>query len=138
MSKTNSTEKGILEMMEDPARLAKKLRSAVTDTGSEIRYDVEGKPGVSNLLVIHSVLSGTAVADLEAEFAGRGYGDLKKAVADVVVEAVTPFRLRMTELLDDPAELDRILARGAERARVVAEATIARVREAVGLLPAGR
>ncbi len=138
MSKTNSTEKGILEMMEDPARLAKKLRSAVTDTGSEIRYDVEGKPGVSNLLVIHSVLSGTAVADLEAEFAGRGYGDLKKAVADVVVEAVTPFRLRMTELLDDPAELDRILARGAERARVVAEATTARVREAVGLLPAGR
>lgn len=138
MSKTSSTEKGILEMMEDPARLAKKLRSAVTDTGSEIRYDVEGKPGVSNLLVIHSVLSGTSVADLEAEFAGRGYGDLKKAVADVVVEAVTPFRERMTELLDDPAELDRILARGAERARVVAEATTARVREAVGLLPAGR
>ena len=138
MSKTNSTEKGILEMMEDPARLAKKLRSAVTDTGTEVRYDVEGKPGVSNLLVIHSVLSGTAIADLETEFAGRGYGDLKKAVAEVVVEAVTPFRVRMTELLDDPAELDRILDRGAERARVVAEATTARVRDAIGLLPAGR
>ena len=73
---------------------------------------------------------------LEAEFAGQGYGDLKKAVAEVVVEAVTPFRTRMTELLDDPAELDRILARGAERAAVIAEATMARVRDAVGLLPA--
>jgi tryptophanyl-tRNA synthetase len=138
MSKTTSTEKGILEMMEDPARLAKKLRSAVTDTGSEVRYDPEAKPGVSNLLVIHSVLSGTKVADLEAEFAGRGYGDLKKAVAEVVVEAVAPFRERMTELLDDPAELDRILARGADRAGGIAQATTARVRDAVGLLPAAR
>jgi tryptophanyl-tRNA synthetase len=136
MSKTTSTEKGILEMMEDPARLAKKLRSAVTDTGSEVRFDPEGKPGVSNLLVIHSVLSGTPVESLEAEFAGRGYGDLKKAVAEVVVEAVTPFRERMTELLDDPAELDRILARGAERASGIASVTSARVRDAVGLLGA--
>jgi tryptophanyl-tRNA synthetase len=138
MSKTTSTEKGILEMMEDPARLAKKLRSAVTDTGSEVRYDPETKPGVSNLLVIHSVLSGTPVESLEGEFAGRGYGDLKKAVAEIVVEAVTPFRERMTELLDDPAELDRILARGAERASVIASATSARVRDAVGLLGAAR
>jgi tryptophanyl-tRNA synthetase len=91
---------------------------------------------VSNLLVIHSVLSGSAIADLETEFAGRGYGDLKKAVADVVVDAVTPFRTRMTELLDDPAELDRLLARGAERASVVADATMSRIRDAVGLLPA--
>ena len=136
MSKTTSTEKGIHEMMEDPARLAKKLRSAVTDTGSEVRFDPEGKPGVSNLLVIHSVLSGTPVESLEAEFAGRGYGDLKKAVAEVVVEAVTPFRERMTELLDDPAELDRILARGAERASGIASVTSARVRDAVGLLGA--
>jgi tryptophanyl-tRNA synthetase len=136
MSKTTSTEKGILEMMEDPARLAKKLRSAVTDTGSEVRFDPEGKPGVSNLLVIHSVLSGTPVESLEAQFAGRGYGDLKKAVAEVVVEAVTPFRERMTELLDDPAELDRILARGAERASGIASVTSARVRDAVGLLGA--
>jgi tryptophanyl-tRNA synthetase len=136
MSKTTSTEKGILEMMEDPARLAKKLRSAVTDTGSEVRFDPEAKPGVSNLLVIHSVLSGTPVESLEAEFAGRGYGDLKKAVAEVVVEAVTPFRERMTELLDDPAELDRILARGAERASGIASVTSARVRDAVGLLGA--
>jgi tryptophanyl-tRNA synthetase len=82
------------------------------------------------------VLSGTPVESLEAEFAGRGYGDLKKAVAEVVVEAVTPFRERMTELLDDPAELDRILARGAERASGIASVTSARVRDAVGLLGA--
>ncbi len=138
MSKTGSSEKGILELMEDPGRLARKIRSAVTDTEAEVRYDPDTKPGVSNLLVIHSVLSGTPVTALEAEFAGRGYGDLKKAVGEVVVEAVTPFRERMTELLDDPAELDRILAHGAERASVVADATMSRVRRAVGLLPAAR
>ena len=138
MSKTNSAEKGLLELMDEPQRLAKKIRSAVTDTESEVRYDPERKPGVSNLLVIHSVLSGTRVEDLEREFLGRGYGDLKQAVADVVLEAVTPFRERMTDLLDDPAELDRILADGAERASVVARATMGRVRDAVGLLPAAR
>ena len=138
MSKTGSSEKGILELMEEPGRLAKKIRSAVTDTESDIRYDPDTKPGVSNLLVIHSVLSGTSLQDLEGEFAGRGYGDLKKAVGEIVVDAVTPFRERMTELLDDPAELDRILARGAERAAVVADATMSRVRAAVGLLTAAR
>ncbi|MGB7818550.1 MAG: tryptophan--tRNA ligase [Ornithinibacter sp.] len=138
MSKTSSTEKGLLELMDEPQRLAKKIRSAVTDTDAEVRYDPELKPGVSNLLVIHSVMSGTRVEDLEREFLGRGYGDLKKAVSEVVVEAVTPFRERMTELLDDPAELDRILADGADRASVVAIATMSRVREAVGLLPTAR
>jgi tryptophanyl-tRNA synthetase len=138
MSKSTSSPKGLIDLMDDPARIAKNIRSAVTDTGSEVRYDPEAKPGVSNLLVIHSVLSGTPVAEVEAAFAGRGYGDLKKEVADVVVEALRPFQVRMAELLDDPAELDRIVAGGAERAGVVAEATMARVRDAVGLLPAGR
>src|SRR6478752_7571260 len=123
-------------LSDEPGRIAKKIRSAVTDTEAEVRYDPETKPGVSNLLVIHSVLSGTPVADVEADFAGRGYGDLKKAVSEVVVDAVTPFRERMAELLADPAELDRILARGAERAAVIAHTTMTRVRDAVGLLPA--
>ncbi len=138
MSGTTSPEKGLVLLSDEPGRIAKKIRSAVTDTDSEVRYDPEHKAGVSNLLVIHSVLSGTRVEDLEREFLGRGYGDLKKAVAEVVVEAVTPFRERMTELLEDPAELDRILADGADRARVVAAVTMGRVREAVGLLPAAR
>jgi tryptophanyl-tRNA synthetase len=107
--------------------------SAVTDTDGEVRYDPESKPGVSNLLVIHSALSGTRIEELERSFSGRGYGDLKKEVAEVVIGTVAPFRERMTELMADPAELDRILAAGAERAREVAGATMARVREMVGL-----
>ncbi len=138
MSKTSSGPKGLIDLMEDPARIAKNIRSAVTDTGTEIRHDVEGKPGVSNLLVIHSVLSGTPLEELEQSFAGRGYGDLKKEVAEVVVSALTPFQERMRELLDDPAELDRILRDGADRAREVAQATMERVRDRVGLLPAVR
>jgi tryptophanyl-tRNA synthetase len=138
MSKTGSGDKGLIWLMDDPARTAKKVRSAVTDTDTEVRFDADAKPGVSNLLVIHSVLSGTPVADLERRFEGHGYGDLKKEVAEVVVEAVTPFRERMTELLDDPAELDQILADGADRAREVAMATMERVRDRVGLLPTVR
>ncbi|PKW27306.1 tryptophanyl-tRNA synthetase [Phycicoccus duodecadis] len=138
MSGSISSDKGLVLLSDEPGRIAKKIRSAVTDTDAEVRYDPEAKAGVSNLLVIHSVLSGTPIAQVEAEFAGRGYGDLKKAVAEVVVDAVTPFRTRMAELLDDPAELDRILARGAERAAEVAAATMSRVRDAVGLLPAAR
>ena len=81
---------------------------------------------------MHSALTGTPIADLEESFAGQGYGELKKAVAEVVVEAVAPFQARMAELLDDPAELDAILADGADRAREVAHATMARVRSASG------
>ncbi|HEV7172881.1 MAG TPA: tryptophan--tRNA ligase [Pedococcus sp.] len=138
MSKSTSSPKGLIDLMDDPRRIAKNIRSAVTDTDAEIRYDVDAKPGVSNLLVIHSVLSGTPVEELAASFAGRGYGDLKKEVADVVVERLLPFQQRMAELLDDPAELDRILADGAERAREVAMTTMARVRDRVGLLPSVR
>lgn len=135
MSKSTSSPKGILEIMDEPARLAKKVRSAVTDTDGEIRYDVEAKPGVSNLLAIASVLSGRTVDEVVEQYAGKGYGDLKKDVGDLVVETVTPFRSRIDELMDDPAELDRILAKGAERATEVAAATRDRVYDAIGLLP---
>lgn len=138
MSKTGSSPKGLIDLMQDPGKITKNIRSAVTDTDSEVRYDPDAKPGVSNLLVIHSVLSGTSIDDLVVSFAGRGYGDLKKEVADVVVDRLTPFQTRMSELLADPAELDRILADGADRAREVAQATMARVRAAVGLLPSAR
>ena len=134
MSKSSSTDKGLISLLDEPKRIAKKIRSAVTDTEGEVRYDVESKPGVSNLLSIHSALSGTAVADLESSFAGRGYGDLKQEVADVVVAAVEPYQRRMDELMADPGELDRILAKGAARASEVAAATRDRVYERVGLL----
>ena len=136
MSKSSSTDKGLISLLDDPKRIAKKIRSAVTDTEGEVRYDVESKPGVSNLLSIHSALSGTAVADLESSFAGRGYGDLKQEVADVVVAAVEPYQRRMDELMADPGELDRILAKGAARASEVAAATRDRVYDRVGLLAA--
>jgi tryptophanyl-tRNA synthetase len=136
MSKTGSAPAGLIEMMDEPARARKKIRSAVTDTGHEVRYDPEHKPGIANLLVIHSTLSGTPIDSLEKQFAGSGYGDLKKEVAEVVVGVIEPFRHRMNELLADPAELDRVLAEGAERARGVASQTLARVYDRVGLLPA--
>jgi tryptophanyl-tRNA synthetase len=127
---------GCLWLLDDPAASAKKIRSAVTDTGREVIYDPPNKPGVSNLLTILSALSGRSITSLESDFAGRGYGDLKKELAEVYVEAVTPFRSRTLELLDDPAELDRLLAHGLDRAREVAAGTLAEVYERVGFLPA--
>jgi tryptophanyl-tRNA synthetase len=130
---------GCVNLLDDPAVTAKKIRSAVTDTGREVVADAETKPGVTNLLAIHSELSGHSVADLEEHFAGRGYGDLKKELAEVVTSVVTPLRNSTLELLDDPAELERILAAGATRAREVAAGTVADVYDRVGFLaPRGR
>jgi tryptophanyl-tRNA synthetase len=126
---------GCIDLLDDPAVSAKKIRSAVTDTGREVVADPVGKPGVTNLLTIHSALSGTSVADLEERFAGRGYGDLKKEVAEVVTDFVAPVRTRTTELLDDPAELERVLAGGAARAREVARRTVADAYDRAGFLP---
>jgi tryptophanyl-tRNA synthetase len=135
MSKSASAPSGIVELLDDPKVSAKKIRSAVTDTGREIRFDPQAKPGISNLLVIYAALTGRKVTEIEDEYAGRGYGDLKKDLAAVVVEFVSPLRERVRAYRDDPAELDRILARGAERARSVASATLATVYDRVGLLP---
>jgi len=138
MSGTNSPDAGVILLSDEPKRIVKKIKSAVTDAEMEIRYDPEHKPGVSNLLVIQSALTGVPVATLEAGYAGQGYGALKGQVAEVVVAAVEPFQKRMAELLGDPAELDRILATGAERAGAVSAATLARVKDRMGLLPAVR
>jgi tryptophanyl-tRNA synthetase len=126
---------GTINLLDDPKRLAKKIRSAVTDSGSDVRFDEVDKPGISNLLTIYSVLSGRSIADLEDAYAGKGYGDFKKDVADVVVEFVTPVQRRVQSYLDDPAALDEILRAGAERARGVAAATMELVRDRVGFLP---
>lgn len=113
----------------------KKIKSAVTDNDREIRFDRGAKAGVSNLLTILSAFTGEAVSSLEERFAGRGYGDFKGEVADAVVAEFEPIRTRTLELLDDPAELDRVLAANADRARETAAATLARVHERIGLLP---
>ncbi|MFB6609640.1 tryptophan--tRNA ligase [Agromyces sp. NPDC056379] len=138
MSKSGETPAGILWLLDEPAVTAKKIMRAVTDTDGEVRFDREHKPGVSNLLTIFSVLSGRTIVDIEQEFAGRGYGDFKKALAEVVVGAFEPIRSRALELLDDPAELDRLLGVNADRASGVAEATLATVYDRVGFLRRAR
>ncbi|MGC4771256.1 tryptophan--tRNA ligase [Micromonospora sp. DT44] len=135
MSKSSSSPAGIIDLLEDPARSAKKIRSAVTDTGREIVFDAETKPGVSNLLTIYSALSGRGIDDLVSAFAGRGYGDLKKELAEVVAEFVRPIQERTRTYLDDPAQLDKLLAAGAEKARSVAGATLRSAYERVGFFP---
>ena len=127
---------GCINLLDDPKVTAKKIRSAVTDTGREIVADADGKPGVTNLLSIHSAFSGQSIAQLEEHFAGRGYGDLKKELAEVVTDALAPVQQRTAELLADPAELERLLAAGAGRAREVAASTLATVYDRVGFLPA--
>lgn len=134
MSKSAASDSGVVWLLDEPAKTAKKLRSAVTDTDREVRFDRERKPGVSNLLTIHSVLSGTSIADLEARFDGSGYGDLKTEVADVVTATFGPIRERALELLADPAELDRILAANADRAAAIADVTLRTVYDRVGFL----
>ncbi|SDO36991.1 tryptophanyl-tRNA synthetase [Klenkia soli] len=128
-------EAGCVNLLDDPKVIAKRIRSAVTDTGREVVFDPADKPGVSNLLTIHSALSGQSVAQLEEHFAGRGYGDLKKELAEVVVDFLTPVQARTAELLADTAELERVLAGGAARAREVAAPTLATVHERIGFLP---
>jgi tryptophanyl-tRNA synthetase len=128
---------GTVNLLDDPQLIARKFRRAVTDTETEIRYDPQRKPGVSNLLAIHSAFTGRTLAELEQEFAGAGYGTLKSAVADIVIEFAEPFAKRTADLLDDRAELDRILARGAERANEVGVATVREVYDRVGFVAPG-
>jgi tryptophanyl-tRNA synthetase len=123
MSKSADTDAGLIRVLDDPKVTAKKIMRAVTDTDNAIRFDRDEKPGVSNLLTIFSALSGTSVETLENEYAGRGYGDLKKGVAEVVTSTLEPIRARTNELLADPAELDRLLAVAADRAAEHANTT---------------
>jgi tryptophanyl-tRNA synthetase len=137
MSKSTSSPAGVIDLLDDPKVSARKIRSAVTDTGREIHYDPVTKPGVSNLLVIHSAMSGRTIDDLVAAYAGKGYGALKSEVAEALADFVTPLRQQVAGYIDDPAELDKLLARGAERAREVAGQTVQAVYDRVGFLPPG-
>jgi tryptophanyl-tRNA synthetase len=134
MSKSAASDNGVVWMLDDPTKTAKKIRSAVTDDDREIRFDRGEKPGVSNLLTILSAFTGSGIPSLEESFAGKGYGDLKSTVADAVVATFGPMRQRALELLDDPAELDRILARNADRASAIAQPKLEQIYDRVGLL----
>ncbi|HYH35373.1 MAG TPA: tryptophan--tRNA ligase [Nocardioides sp.] len=132
MSKSASSPGGIVELLDEPGVSAKKIRSAVTDSGSEVRFDPEGKPGISNLLTIYSALTARPVTELEEQYQGQGYGALKADLAEAVVEFVTPFRDRTLELLADQTHLLDVLRRGAEQAGAIAEATLRDVYQRVG------
>jgi tryptophanyl-tRNA synthetase len=133
MSKSNEP-KGTINIMDDSAITLKKIKGAVTDLGNEIRFDVESKPGVSNLLGIYSAVSGKPIKQLEADLAGKGYGDLKTEVAEAVLAVIEPIRDRANELLADTAELDRLLGLGADRANAQAEQTLADVYDKIGFI----
>ena len=137
MSKSAESDAGVLWMLDEPKVSAKKIMRAVTDSEGAVRFDREEKPGVSNLLVIYSALTGREITSIEDEYAGRGYGDFKKGLAEVVVNEFEPVRERALELIADPAELDRVLATNAERAASVAEKTLADVYDRIGLLRRG-
>ncbi|QPP06902.1 tryptophan--tRNA ligase [Streptomyces bathyalis] len=135
MSKSASSPKGIIDLLDDPKASAKKIKSAVTDTGSEIRFDPENKPGISNLLTILATLTDSTIAEVEPRYEGKGYGALKTDLAEIVSDWAAPFRARTREYLDDPETLDSLLAKGAEKARAVAAETLSQAYDKVGLLP---
>jgi len=134
MSKSADSVAGLIEILDTPEVNSKKIKSAVTDAGREIKFDEKEKPGVSNLLTIHSALSGQKIADLENHFAGKGYGDLKSEVADVVVEYLKPIREKTLELLADESHLLAMLSTGAAKAHEVASTTLAKTYSNLGLV----
>jgi tryptophanyl-tRNA synthetase len=134
MSKSSGSTAGVLEILDTPEANAKKIKSATTDAGREIKFDEKEKPGISNLLSIHSALSGQKISDLEDDFAGKGYGDFKAAVAEVVTDHLRPIRDRALELLDDEQHLVQVLHAGADKARAVASATVAESYKNLGLV----
>ena len=133
MSKSASSMAGVIELLDTPEVTLKKFKSSVTDDGKEVKFDEKLKPGISNLLTIHSALSGKSISDLENEFSGKGYGDFKAAVAEVVIAKLEPISKRTNELMDDPAELSRVLNNGAQKASEVASTTLKAAYSAIGL-----
>lgn len=138
MSKSTPNPKGLINLLDPPKTQAKRIRAAVTDDGGEIAFDRENKPGVSNLLAIQSGLTGTPIDELVEGYAGKGYGALKVDTADALAEFTEPLKARYDEYMADPAELEAVLARGAERANAIAEETLAEVYDKVGFLPRRR
>ena len=134
MSKSAASASGVIELMDAPEINVKKIKSVVTDTGREVLFDEAQKPGISNLMVIYSSVTGKNIAEIQDDFAGKGYGDFKGAVAEATVEYLRPIRERATELLEDEAELIRILNKGADRARILASKTLKDAYQALGIL----
>jgi tryptophanyl-tRNA synthetase len=137
MSKSSASASGVIELMDSPEINVKKIKSAVTDTGREVIFDEKEKPGVSNLLTIYSALTGKSIDQAQNDFVGKGYGDFKSGVAEVVVEYLNPVREKANELLKDETHLKKLLKIGAEKADAVASKTLKDTYEALGLISRG-
>ena len=134
MSTTAESPQGTIGLLDPPEVLSKRIRAAVTDSGSEVRFEPDTKPGVSNLLQILAAATDRTIPDVEADVAGAGYGALKQTVADAVIEFLTPLQERYRALAADPTRVDTALATGAAKAEAVSAPVLRRVRDAVGLL----
>jgi len=132
MSKSRGAESGTVLMLDPPETVRKKVKTAVTDSGTDVRYDPDGKPGISNLIELLTVVTGNSIQDVEARYDGSGYGQFKSDVADAIVEVLEPIQVRYRGLRDDPAELMRLLTVGAEKARAVSAPTLAAMYERLG------
>ena len=135
MSKSEASPQGTISVLEDPKAITKKIKSAVTDSDTQVRHDRDAKPGVTNLIEIHAAVTASTIADVEKEFGDGGYGTFKTAVAEAVVEYLRPVQARYEALAADPAEVDRLLAVGADTAVGIADPVLARASKAAGLLP---
>lgn len=134
MSKSDENEKNFVSIIDDAKKIEKKIKSAATDSGTEVTYDLENKPGLSNLITIYSVLSGKTPAQIQQEYVGKLYGHLKVDLAGLVVATLSPVRQRYDQLMQDRGELDRLMRRGAERARERSRITLDNAYKTVGLL----
>ena len=132
MSKSRGAESGTVFMLDPPETIRKKVKTAVTDSGTDVRYDPEQKPGVSNLIELMTVVTGDSIADLEARYDGSGYGRFKQEVGDALVELLEPIQRRYQDLRSDPGELERLLALGAAKAREASAPTLERMYEQMG------
>jgi len=135
MSKSADSPQGTIALLDDPKAITKRIKSAVTDSETEVRFDPAGKPGVSNLLQILAATSGRSIPEVEADYTGGGYGGLKTDAADAVVAFLAPIQARYADLAADPGQVDAVLADGAAKAEAIADDVLARVRRAAGLLP---
>jgi len=132
MSKSRGAESGTVLLLDPPETVRKKVKSAVTDSGSDVRYDPEGKPGISNLIELMTVVTGDSIPEVESRYDGSGYGQFKSDVADAIVELLEPIQARYREVRGDPAELQRLLAMGAEKARALSAPTLSLMYERMG------
>jgi len=134
MSKSDENKNNFIALLDDPKTIVKKFKKAQTDSGTEIQYDVENKPGVSNLLTIYSVISGQTIDEVVKHFEGKMYGHLKVELGELVAEYLKPIQDEYYRLREDETELKAVLSKGAEKARVKAQKTLKEAHDAIGFV----